>query len=255
MAATAVHESRVRASAPHTDELADAVQVFLAERTRLLRVAYRIVGDAAAAEDVVQDAWLRWQRVDRRTIVNPAAFLTTATTHLAINLIQSARYRHEVPTEAPRAVVRPGWDPTGQVEGGAFATERILGFLLAKLSPSELGAFVLRKCFDYPYPEVAFTLGISVANARQLVCRAHVSMTGTSARRVDLEDHRALVAAFTAATEMGEMNGLLTLLGNAARKARRCGSSQLVSRTGRRPGRPLDQTRRGAGTRTKGQSR
>src|SRR6478735_9590225 len=90
-----------------------ALEVFLAERTRLFRIAYRVVGDVASAEDVVQEAWLRWQRTDRRVIKNPAAFLTTTTTHLAINVIQSARYRHEAPIESPVAeMVDSSQDPT-----------------------------------------------------------------------------------------------------------------------------------------------
>src|SRR5262245_29932012 len=74
----------------YPSHLDDAVETFLAERPRLLRIAYGIVGNVAAAEDVVQETWLRWQRCDRGEINNPAAFLATATTRLAINVIQSA---------------------------------------------------------------------------------------------------------------------------------------------------------------------
>ena len=213
-------------------ELDRALQVFLAERTRLLRIAYRVVGDVAGAEDVVQDAWLRWQRVDRREINNPAAFLTTATTHLAINLIQSARHRHELPTEAPRLIVAPSEDPTNHAQR-TIAIERMLGFLMAKLSPSELAAFVLRKSFDYPYLDIADLLGTSVANARQLARRSHTCIAGSSVRRVDARAHSRLVAAFTAAAELGEMDCLLTVLGEAARKTRRCpGSRPAMGKTG-----------------------
>jgi RNA polymerase sigma-70 factor (ECF subfamily) len=77
------------------DDLDRALEVFLAMRTQLFRIARRVTGDITNAEDVVQDTWLRWQRTDRRVIKNPAAFLTTTTTHLAINVIQSARSRRE----------------------------------------------------------------------------------------------------------------------------------------------------------------
>ena len=200
------------------------------------------MGDVAGAEDVVQDAWLRWQRVDRRTIKNPAAFLTTATTHLAINLIQSARHRHELPTEAPRLSAPPTEDPTNHAQR-SIAVERMLGFLMTKLSPSELAAFVLRKSFDYPYQDIADLLETSTANARQLVRRSHSSFNSSSARRVDLEAHRRLVAAFTAATDLGDLEGLLTLLGDSARRTRRCPRPPRLSRAGRRPGRLIDQAR------------
>ena len=102
------------------------------------------------------------------------------------------------------------------------ATERLLGFLMAKLRPAELAAFVLRKCFDYPYQDIAALLGVSDANARQLVRRAHVSIAGSSVRRVDAVAHRQVVAAFVAAAERGEMDELVNVLGDAARRVRRC---------------------------------
>src|SRR5947209_17677021 len=76
------------------DDLALALEPFLAERTLLIRIAYRVTCDISAAEDVVQEAWLRWQHTDRSKINNPTAFLTTITTRLAINAVQSAWPRH-----------------------------------------------------------------------------------------------------------------------------------------------------------------
>jgi RNA polymerase sigma-70 factor (ECF subfamily) len=196
--------------APASD-LDDAVRVFLAERTRLVRVAYRVVGDFAAAEDVVQEAWLRWQRVDRREIKNPAAFLTTATTHLAINLIQSASYRHELPAELPRGPSGTADDPAVHVER-ARSTEQTLGFLMAKLSGSELAALLLRKSFELSYQEVADLLGTTAPNARQLVRRAHLATASGRVRRVPADLHRQLVAAFLLASETGDLAVLVALL-------------------------------------------
>ena len=187
------------------EDLQAALEVFMAERTHLLRVAYRIVGDAAGAEDVVQDAWLRWQRMNRREVNNPAAWLTTATTHLAINMIQTARYRHEIPTDRPRAAVAGvAHEPMAQTEQ-AIAVERMLGFLMARLTPSELAAYLLRKCFVYPYQEIAAVLRTSTPNARQLVRRAQTSIADGRTREVDARAHRRLVAAFTMATRDGEL--------------------------------------------------
>ncbi|WP_169576404.1 sigma-70 family RNA polymerase sigma factor [Nocardioides halotolerans] len=222
----ALHSEALHSSAPVSDgEMDMAVKVFLAERTRLLRVAYRVVGDFAAAEDVVQEAWMRWQRVDRRQINNPAAFLTTATTHLAINLVQSARHRHELPTEAPRASLDLSQDPTDHADR-TETVERTMGFLMAKLSPGELAAFVLRKCFDFPYDEIAELLGTSPANVRQLVRRGHVSLASSRVRRVNRDAHRRLVEAFIDANETGNLAGLVDLLVEAAHAAPRCSKSR-----------------------------
>jgi RNA polymerase sigma-70 factor (ECF subfamily) len=212
-------------------DLDRAAEVFLGERTRLLRVARRVVGDPASAEDVVQEAWLRWQRVDRRRITNPAAFLTTATTHLAINLVQSARHRHEVPTERPRAERLLAPDPTEHVELAA-AVERTLTFLAVKLTPAELAAFVLRKCFDFPYDEVAHLLGTSAANARQLVRRAHLALHGSRVRAVDQHQVHRLVAAFVAASEDGDFVELIALLGDGVTAHRCSGPGATKDRAG-----------------------
>jgi RNA polymerase sigma-70 factor (ECF subfamily) len=189
-------------------ELDAALDVFLTERTRLFRIAHRVVGDPAVAEDVVQEAWVRWQRTDRRGIKNPAAFLTTATTHLAINVVQSARHRHERPTEVPQTeVADPAPDPTMEAERAAAAAQ-ILGSLMARLSPAELAAYVLRKAFAYPYAEVSRVLGVSTPNARQLVHRAHLRLLDSRPCRVDPDDHRRLVRAFLVAARTGALEPL-----------------------------------------------
>ena len=228
-AAVAVHHAEtIRSSRPPTEaDMGEAIRVFLAERTRLLRVAYRVVGDSAAAEDVVQEAWLRWQRVDRRQINNPAAFLTTATTHLAINLIQSARHRHELPTETPRAAPALSQDPTEHADQGV-TVERTLGFMMAKLSASELAALVLRKCFDFPYDEIADVLGTSSSNVRQLVRRAHLGLASSRIRRVDRDAHRRLVAAYVEANETGNLAALIGQLVNTTTSTpSRCTTSRV----------------------------
>ena len=219
------HAAGTTGSVP-AQELDHAVQVFLAERTRLLRVAYRVVGDAAAAEDVVQEAWIRWQRVDRRTIKNPAAFLTTATTHLAINVIQSARHRRELPTETPRESLGLPTDPIDQAESAAGVT-RILGALMVKLSPAELAAFILRKCFDYPYDAIADVLGTTAPNVRQLVRRAHLGLASGRVRPVDREAHQRLVSSFLEANRTGNVTALVDLLADRATSTPCCTRSRV----------------------------
>jgi RNA polymerase sigma-70 factor (ECF subfamily) len=211
-------------------DLDGALEVFLAQRTRLFRVAYRVTGDVSSAEDVVQEAWLRWQRTDRQVIKNPAAFLTTTTTHLAINVIQSARHRHEAPTETPLAdLVDNGHDPTLQVEQ-ALAVEEMLLTLMARLSPAELTAYLLRKGFDYPYDEIAGLLCTSSANARQLLRRAQQRIEGERERPVDEAIHERLVGAFLTAARTGELAALETLLVREARRTTRTHARRPVRR-------------------------
>ncbi|GAA5122305.1 sigma-70 family RNA polymerase sigma factor [Alloalcanivorax gelatiniphagus] len=193
-------------------ELDVALEAFLAMRTRLFRIAYRVTGDITGADDVVQDAWLRWQRTDRTCIENPAAFLTTTTTHLAINVIQSARHRRETPTEAPPIQLDESIsDPTTRAEENS-SVEQSLRLLMSKLSRSELAAYVLRKGFDYPYVRIAELVHTSTPNARQLVRRAQRRIEGDRDRYVPPEEHRALVKAFLVGMRTGELHELERLL-------------------------------------------
>lgn len=197
-------------------DLERAVEVFLAERTHLFWIAYRIVGDVAGAEDVVQEAWLRWQRSPRSEIKSPGAFLNTVVTHLAINVVQSAGWRHETPTDAPlMELVDPAQDPTMQVELTA-EIERALSLLMVRLTPSERAAYLLRKGFDYPYRDVARVLRTTVSNARQLVRRAHCGLDRTSRRPVDPAVHRRLVCAFVTAAQTGDFVDLEHMLADDA---------------------------------------
>lgn len=193
-------------------ELELALAVFLPERKRLLRLALRVIGDPVSAEDVVQEAWMRWQRTDRGQIKNPSAFLTTTTANLAINVIQSARHRHETPTDSPlldRA--DPAHDPFARTEQ-LHAVEQALTHLMARLTRRELAAYLLRKGFDYPYCDIAGLLHTSIANSRQLVRRAQPKIGGARHRSVNLELHSELVAAFLGGVRTGELQDLERLL-------------------------------------------
>jgi RNA polymerase sigma-70 factor (ECF subfamily) len=199
-------------TAPTAPDAGADLDVFLTERTRLLRIAYRVTRDLADAEDVVQETWLRWQRTDARTITNPAAFLTTTATRLGINVIQSARHRHETGTEPPpSALVELGTSPALLAEH-ADAVGGALALLMARLTPSALGAFLLRKAFDYGYGEIADLLGTSVPNVRQLVHRARPCLQGGRDRAVDPWAHSHLVAAFLTAARTGDLADLEGLL-------------------------------------------
>jgi len=146
--------------------------LFQAARPRLFGIAYRVLGDASEADDVVQEAWIRWQGTDRTRVRDAAAFLATTTTRLAINVAQSARARRETHI-GPRLVdpVDAAANPSLDAEQGD-ALESAVRLLLQKLSPAERAAYVLREAFDYPYRHISQVLALSEANARQLVTRA-----------------------------------------------------------------------------------
>ncbi|KND37312.1 sigma factor [Streptomyces acidiscabies] len=197
---------------PAEDDLHSALDIFLAQRTRLFRIAHRILGDVAGAEDVVQEVWLRWQGTRRADINQPAAFLVTATTRLALNVVQSARYRHETSVEPQFDLGdRTAQDPVLSAER-AVAVEGALTLLMARLTPNGLAAYVLRKGFGYAYAELAALLRISVPNARTMVHRAQTRLERDREQPVPTESHRRLVTAFRAAAGTGDLEGLVRLL-------------------------------------------
>jgi RNA polymerase sigma factor (sigma-70 family) len=196
-------------------DLDEAITVFLAERSHMLSAAYRILGEIAASEDVVQEAWLRWQRTDRGAIDNPAAFLNTTATHLAINVIKSARHRRETPADAPLAAVADrSQDPTKRAELVA-TVDQALRLLMTRLTPAQGAVYLLRKSFDFSYQEIARMLRIAVPNARQLARRAQRDLAADRHRHVDPDQHRRLVRAFLSAAHTGEFAELERLLATA----------------------------------------
>ena len=194
----------------------DDVATFEGVRPRLFGIACRVLGGAAEAEDVVQDAWIRWHGTSRREVRDAPAFLATATTRLAINVTQSARTRHEA--------LGDGWlpdpvdvaaDPTNGVERDE-ELELAVRALLEKLAPTERAVYVLREGFDYPYRQIADVVGLSEANARQLLVRARARLGGERRRPVQRDEHRCLVAAFSAASQTGDLGQLEQLLAGDA---------------------------------------
>ena len=118
---------------------------------RLFGIAYRMLSSAREAEDLVQDAWLRWQGTDRSVVDNPAAFLATTMTRMAINELHSARVRREtyVGPWLPEPVDTSADPYLGAERGEALEFAALL--LMEKLTPGERAAYVLREAFDYPY--------------------------------------------------------------------------------------------------------
>jgi RNA polymerase sigma-70 factor (ECF subfamily) len=190
---------------------ADAAS-FHTVRPRLFGIAYRVLGSASEAEDVVQDAWIRWQDTDRAKVRDPTAFLATTTTRLAINVTQSAWARRETPIGSQRVhPVDAGANPALGAEQGE-ALRLAVRTLLEKLSPAERAVYLLREAFDYPYRQVSQVLALSEANARQLAARARRRLSGDLRRPVAVAEEQALLDAFVAAAQTGDLATLEHLL-------------------------------------------
>jgi RNA polymerase sigma-70 factor (ECF subfamily) len=181
------------------------VASFETVRPRLFGIASRVLGAAHDADDVVQDAWIRWHRTERTEVRDSAAFLATTTTRLAINAIQSARARHETQIE-PTLLERVDShsDPLLDTQR-AEALDQAATELLEKLSPSERAVYVLREAFDYPHRDIAAVLPVSEANARQLHARARRRLAGAHRRSVDAKARRRFLDALGVATATGEL--------------------------------------------------
>jgi RNA polymerase sigma-70 factor (TIGR02957 family) len=188
--------------------LDDALATFQAVRPRLFGIAYRMLGSASEAEDIVQEAWVRWQGTDRSVVQDPPAFLATATTRLAINVLQSARARREtyVGPWLPEPV-----DTSNDPTLGAERAEA-LGFavlvMLERLTPTERAAYVLREAFAYPYTQICEIVQVSEVAVRQLVSRARKHLAGERRREVSRQEQSRLLTVFLSAAKTGDLDEL-----------------------------------------------
>ncbi len=190
----------------------DGLSAFLSVRPRLFGIAYRMLGSAAEAEDIVQEVWLRWQTANRTLVRDAAAFLATTTTRLAINVIQSARSRRE--TYAGPWLPEPvdtSADPWSGTERGQAVARGVL-LLLETLTPTERAAYILREAFDYAYRDIANLLRLEEANARQVVTRARQHVANGRRMRANSTEHKRILDAFIAASCDGDVAGLESLL-------------------------------------------
>src|SRR6266853_3709231 len=190
-------------------EKSDSLLIFTSVRPRLFGIAYRMLGSAAEAEDIVQDVWLRWQQsANRSTVENPAAYLATITTRLCINVAQSAQSRREtyIGTWLPEPVDTSADPGVGAERDEALKLAVLL--LLEKLSPTERAAYVLREAFDYSYREIASILQMEEANVRQLVSRARKHIADNRRTSVSSDEQRRFLEAFIAAAQKADMAAL-----------------------------------------------
>ncbi|MEU6800417.1 RNA polymerase sigma-70 factor [Streptomyces neyagawaensis] len=195
-----------------------ATDVFEEHRPVLMGVAYRMLGRVADAEDVVQEAWLRWTGADRSDVREPRGYLVRVTTRLAIDRLRQVQSRNEaypgpwlpepyvtdyeatVPDTAERAVL------TDTVSLAVLV-------VLESLSPLERAVFVLREAFGYPYAEIAGMLDRTEPAVRQLAGRARLHVDERRPRyEVDPAERRELTERFLAAAAGGDLDGLMALL-------------------------------------------
>src|SRR4051812_47819896 len=198
--------------APNTRGIDNRVSSFINARSRMFAAAFRRLGSAAEAEDVVQDVWLRWQKVDHDVVRNAPAFLATTSARLAINRAKGARTRGETSLELCAAEpVDPEAGPAMQAERSQ-ALASALSLLLERLSPLERAAYLLREAFNYSYRQIAIVLRINEANSRQLVTRARKRLIDGRRATVDATALRRMTVAFVDAMEKGDLAGLEALL-------------------------------------------
>ena len=194
------------------------VESFEQYRYLLFSIAYRMVGSAMDAEDLVQEAYLRWQRASAGEIDNPKSFLTTVVTRLAIDHYRSARVQREqyvgswlpepILTDVNERVTHDG-DPVALADTVSMA----FLVLLETLSPAQRAVFLLRDVFDFPYSEIAAIVDQSEANCRQMASRARAHIRARRPRfEVAHDEHEALTKRFLQSCATGHLDALMAML-------------------------------------------
>jgi len=191
------------------------IELFQAQRPRLFAVAYRMLGSASDAEDVVQDAWLRYSGARPADLRSPEAYLTTIVTRLCLDRLKSARASREeyIGPWLPEPLVTDA--AVGPERSVALAESVTLAFmvLLETLSPEERAVFLLREVFEHDYDEIAAMLDTTAANCRQLFHRAKEHIAERRPRfRNAAEEKRPLVGRFVNALIAGNADELTRVL-------------------------------------------
>ncbi len=190
-------------------------EVFGELRPLLFSIAYRMLGSVMDAEDVVQDAYVRWREASDTDVRSPRAYLATMVTRLCINQLRSARVQREVyvgPWLPEPLVTEPTPDPSSSLELAESLSMAFL-VLLERLSPIERAVFLLHEVFDFEYAEIARIVEKTEANCRQILTRARKHVGAPRARfEADPRQAEGLMQRFTQAAGAGDMDGLLAVL-------------------------------------------
>lgn len=214
---TWLHASLPRALAP---PMTDSASLFECHRPRLYAIAYRMLGAVAEAEDVVQEAWLRWHGADRDAVHNAEAWLVTATTRLSIDRLRAAKAERAHYTGVwlpePMLMAAPPSTPE-QIHEMADDVSVAFLFMLERLSPDARAAFLMRDVFDADYEDIAQTLDKTPAAIRQLVRRARLQLRqGAPRETVPRATLQRLLLTFADAMQRSDFHGLHALLSDDA---------------------------------------
>lgn len=190
---------------------------FEEHRELLTGIAYRMLGSVSQAEDVVQDAWLRWSKIDVKTIKSPRAWLVTATSRLSLDMLKSAQRQREeyygTWLPEPFLMTNHSVDVVEIDESVSIA----LMLVLEKLSPAERAGFLLHDVFGHTFEEVGNILDLEPANCRKMVSRARERVRAEKPRfTTTTHEHEELLGRFLGACRAGDMEPLMALLGNSA---------------------------------------
>jgi RNA polymerase sigma-70 factor (ECF subfamily) len=187
------------------------IDYFEAERPALFGLAYRMLGTRTDAEDVLQDSWLRWSRIDRAGVDDPRAYLFRLVTNTAVDHLRRLQARREsyVGPWLPEPLVG---DAAAEIETRAAASVGLL-VVLEALDPDERAVFVLHEAFAFSHAEIATMLGRTERAVRQLAYRARRHVKDRRPRRQpDRQEHHELVERFAAAAVRGDVAALVALL-------------------------------------------
>jgi RNA polymerase sigma-70 factor (TIGR02957 family) len=190
-----------------------ATETFVAHRSLLFTVAYEILGSAADAEDVLQETWLRWVRVDLGTVSDQRAYLVRVTARQALAQLRTAGRRREsyVGPWLPEPLLTAP-DVAEEVELAESVSMAML-VVLESLAPTERAVFVLREVFDLPYEEIAGAVGKSPAAVRQIAHRARARVAERRPKDiVSAPETRAVLEALRRAAETGDLRSMLDIL-------------------------------------------
>jgi RNA polymerase sigma-70 factor, ECF subfamily len=193
----------------------DQVEAFSEVRPLLFSIAYRMLSSVMEAEDIVQEAYLRWQRADLAEVESPKSYLSAVVTRLCIDHLRSARVQRETyygPWLPEPLITAPNDNPASALARSETLSMAFL-VLLESLSPEERAVFVLREVFDTPYPDIASTIGKNEATVRQMFSRARQRVhEGRPRFQVTQAEQEQVTMQFIQACMTGDLNLLMSTL-------------------------------------------
>lgn len=199
--------------------MTNRTDIFHEHRDRLYGIGYRMLGSRADAEDMLQEAWLRWHKVDIERVQTPAAWLTTTITRLCIDRLRAARREREVYSGPwlPEPLIGDAAPPADR--HAELASDLSMAFMvvLEQLAPEERAAFLLHEVFDCDYTEISRVLGKNQAACRQIVHRARERVRRDKPRfSVSETAHRRLLTGFIEAMQSADMDAMVQLFAEDA---------------------------------------